>query len=495
MAEDPPAPDDAEPAAVHPAPVYPKPTSRPPNIANRSVSVSLSDAVIVVAASQSDAIVRPLGPNDVIFGRGGASNNHVGNRRYRALVAERQPEYVNARKRDKAEIAREIVRTVTGVWGGLFVRKLENEETGAGGAGNRWVDVGENRAREKTSQALREGLEVRKSGAGSAYAPNAAAVAAAAGHVPVYPPAAYHPHPEMVSPASMKKRGNADSPDGDSTPGKKKRGRPRKSSPASRAAAAASGAVAQMRQNRAVVPPGYPAAYQGYYPPPPGSYPGYHYPYHAHHPQYAAPAGAGTQEARTAVTGETKCRKCSGILVSARACVPCGHVHCAGCVDVPLAGSSVKDDEDKKDEDAPSSPSRRTGAKTGGGDTPKKVKADSDDEGGTENKEISEGEKRSSKEVKCPTCAATVTSTVPLECLDRIISSCVSGQMADFTLEELEGYERRWKEMSTVASTTAETAEGDKVADEDDEDAAKEGEEEGKGEEQEEEGVGEQEVV
>eukprot|EP00566_Odontella_aurita_P022799 CAMPEP_0113580928 /NCGR_PEP_ID=MMETSP0015_2-20120614/30969_1 /TAXON_ID=2838 /ORGANISM="Odontella" /LENGTH=134 /DNA_ID=CAMNT_0000485219 /DNA_START=141 /DNA_END=542 /DNA_ORIENTATION=- /assembly_acc=CAM_ASM_000160 len=108
--------------------VYPKPSPRPPAMspANRSVSVSLSDAVIVVAASQSDAIVRPLGPNDVIFGRGGASNNHVGNRRYRALVSERQPEYVNARKRDKAEIARAIVRTVTQVWGGLFVRKLES---------------------------------------------------------------------------------------------------------------------------------------------------------------------------------------------------------------------------------------------------------------------------------------------------------------------------------------------------------------------------------
>lgn len=473
MAEEASVSDDAE---LHPAPMYTKPVGRPDALSPtaRSVSVSLSEAMIVVAASNSDAILRPLGPNDVIFGRGGASNNHVGNRRYRALVAERQPEYVNARKRDKAEIAREIVRTVTGVWGGLFLRKLDADEAGPGGAVNRWVDVGENRAREKTSQALREGLEVRKSGTGATAATYAAAAATVAigGHMPVYAPGGYHPHPH---PAHPDKRG-LESP-GDS-PGKKKRGRPRKNSPASRAAEAASGAVAQMRQSRAAAPPGYPTGYpQGYYPAAPAGYPSYHYPYHAapHPGTYGAPAGAGTQEARTAVTGETKCRKCSGILVGARACVPCGHVHCAGCVDVPLAkAQDKKSDEDAKTKDD-------TSVKEEGGYA----------EEADEKKETLEDEKKAAEDVKCPTCSTIVTATVPLECLDRIVSSCVSGQMADFTLEELEGYETRWKEMSSV--TVAVVAESETLHQ-----AEEHGEGEGdevKGEEHEEGDVVEQEVV
>jgi hypothetical protein len=66
------------------------------------------------------------------------------------LVSEYQPAYVQARKRDKTIIAKTIVARVRSR-NGRFLRK-EN---------GKWVDVGDKKAAEKTSQALREGLSGR----------------------------------------------------------------------------------------------------------------------------------------------------------------------------------------------------------------------------------------------------------------------------------------------------------------------------------------------
>lgn len=93
-----------------------------------------------------------VGPNDVLLGRGGATNNHSGNQRFRLLVAEQQREYLEARKHDKVIIARRIVSLVHAE-GGRF---LQN-----GATKDQWVEVTDKRAQEKTSQALREGLDVR----------------------------------------------------------------------------------------------------------------------------------------------------------------------------------------------------------------------------------------------------------------------------------------------------------------------------------------------
>ena len=92
------------------------------------------------------------GKNDVLFGRGGATNNHSGNKFFRTIVADHQAEYLQARKRDKGAIALRIVRIVYGE-GGRFLRRDP--------ATREWIEVGEKRAAEKTSQALREGLDVR----------------------------------------------------------------------------------------------------------------------------------------------------------------------------------------------------------------------------------------------------------------------------------------------------------------------------------------------
>ncbi|CAJ1942764.1 unnamed protein product [Cylindrotheca closterium] len=87
--------------------------------------------------------------NDVMYGRGGGTNHHSGNKQYRKMVEDRKLEYVNSKRLDKPLVALEIIRIWRGqVPPGRFL-KLD-EKTGL------WNDVGDKKAREKTSQALRE---------------------------------------------------------------------------------------------------------------------------------------------------------------------------------------------------------------------------------------------------------------------------------------------------------------------------------------------------
>ena len=81
--------------------------------------------------------------NDVMYGRGGGTNHHPGNKRYRKMVEDRKLEYVNCKRLDKPLVALEIIR----LWRaqlppGRFL-KLD-EKTGL------WHDVGDKKAREKT---------------------------------------------------------------------------------------------------------------------------------------------------------------------------------------------------------------------------------------------------------------------------------------------------------------------------------------------------------
>ena len=87
--------------------------------------------------------------NDVMYGRGGGTNHHPGNKQYRKMVEDRKLEYVNCKRLDKPLVALEIIREWRGqLPPGRFL-KLD-EKTGL------WNDVGDKKAREKTSQALRE---------------------------------------------------------------------------------------------------------------------------------------------------------------------------------------------------------------------------------------------------------------------------------------------------------------------------------------------------
>lgn len=91
-----------------------------------------------------------IGENDVLCGRGGLTNSHTGNIRFREIVADNQIDYLKAKKRDKIIIANQIVALIHEK-GGRFLRKTPEG----------WVPITDKKAQEKTSQALREGLDVR----------------------------------------------------------------------------------------------------------------------------------------------------------------------------------------------------------------------------------------------------------------------------------------------------------------------------------------------
>ena len=85
---------------------------------------------------------------DVLCGRGGAALRHPGNQTYRRLVALNKGLYVTCLKTEKLKISRSIVAAIREQNG----RFLEKD-----GTRNAWFDIGEKKAVEKTSQALREG--------------------------------------------------------------------------------------------------------------------------------------------------------------------------------------------------------------------------------------------------------------------------------------------------------------------------------------------------
>mmetsp|Transcript_7395 Transcript_7395/g.10586 ORF Transcript_7395/g.10586 Transcript_7395/m.10586 type:complete len:634 (-) Transcript_7395:232-2133(-) len=88
--------------------------------------------------------------HDVLCGRGGGTNNHVGNNHWRALVAANKQLYITLPKRQKMLLSRSIVNAVRSQNPpGRFLQKDSSTST--------WFDVGDHKATEKTSQALREG--------------------------------------------------------------------------------------------------------------------------------------------------------------------------------------------------------------------------------------------------------------------------------------------------------------------------------------------------
>lgn len=109
----------------------------------------------VPAASDNEPTcfsVSEINCNDVLCGRGGGTNSQIGNRQFRKLVNEFQPEYLHARRKQKPLIAKRIVQIIR-QRGGRFLRKNDSD--------GYYFEVGDFKAEAKTSQALREGLDVR----------------------------------------------------------------------------------------------------------------------------------------------------------------------------------------------------------------------------------------------------------------------------------------------------------------------------------------------
>jgi hypothetical protein len=95
------------------------------------------------------------GDNDVVVGRGGASIHHPGNVAFRNLVRTHQPQYIgyDHARHMKTLLSVQVVRK----WRmlsppGRFLKK--DDATGI------WSDVGDNVARRKTAQLLREGVKM-----------------------------------------------------------------------------------------------------------------------------------------------------------------------------------------------------------------------------------------------------------------------------------------------------------------------------------------------
>ena len=91
----------------------------------------------------------------VLCGRGGKANSFIGCVRFRAMVVQSQAEYLAARKKDKILIAQRIVKSIQANGGLFLMRSSANNK-------DEWVEVSDERAIAKTSQALREGLDVRR---------------------------------------------------------------------------------------------------------------------------------------------------------------------------------------------------------------------------------------------------------------------------------------------------------------------------------------------
>ena len=101
-----------------------------------------------------DGITREdIHDHDVLSGRGGASNNHPGNEAFRQLVNKVKVDYLQCPKREKPLLAMRIVQAVRAQSPpGRFLQHDKSTDT--------WKDVGDTKAREKTSQALREGAPI-----------------------------------------------------------------------------------------------------------------------------------------------------------------------------------------------------------------------------------------------------------------------------------------------------------------------------------------------
>ena len=109
--------------------------------------------------------IRKPGVHDVLLGRGGGTNNHTGNVKFRQLVKDHKMRYLACSKVEKPKVAREVVE----LWRkldppGRFLSRQESptKKTGPGStkdSNNIWVEVSEKKAREKASQCLRERTE------------------------------------------------------------------------------------------------------------------------------------------------------------------------------------------------------------------------------------------------------------------------------------------------------------------------------------------------
>ena len=85
---------------------------------------------------------------DVLCGRGGATNSHTGNRKFRNIVALHRERYLRAKKRDKPAYAQHVLELVRNQSQSKPCRFLKKDLNSG-----MWYDIGDEKAREKVAQA------------------------------------------------------------------------------------------------------------------------------------------------------------------------------------------------------------------------------------------------------------------------------------------------------------------------------------------------------
>ena len=121
---------------------------------NNSNNTSNSSSYMAMTNSGAVKRIRTPTASDVLLGRGGGINSHVGNRVFRDWVAKRKEDYnLAGSKVEKTRVAKDVMDLVRAQSPpGRFLQK--DPSSGSSGC---WVEVDEIRALAKASQALREG--------------------------------------------------------------------------------------------------------------------------------------------------------------------------------------------------------------------------------------------------------------------------------------------------------------------------------------------------
>lgn len=113
-------------------------------------------------AASHERITR-INENDIICGRKGVALKHPGNLAYRKIVGLNKELYATCLKNEKLRISKSIVYAMREDLGGRFLEREDGktsmslDERDEDGNPVVWRDIGDKKAVEKTSQALREG--------------------------------------------------------------------------------------------------------------------------------------------------------------------------------------------------------------------------------------------------------------------------------------------------------------------------------------------------
>jgi len=107
--------------------------------------------------SSPTEIIIDVHNNDIIGGRGSLPLRHPGNISYRKIVNSNKQAYIKSMKNDKLRLSRSIVAAIRETGGRFLERVTPYNKDEDGRTPVAYRDIGDRRAIEKTSQALREG--------------------------------------------------------------------------------------------------------------------------------------------------------------------------------------------------------------------------------------------------------------------------------------------------------------------------------------------------